>query len=108
MKIKYLLVVMAMFIASVGFSQEKTLKAFFTGYDEDYKIYSFEDENGEYFEFYKIESEVLKKFNLNTQKFVDEEFIITYITEEEDENKITKLEKKVLKKDDDQDEDDED
>ena len=110
MKIKYLLVVMAMIIASVGFSQERTLKAFFTGYDEYFEMYSFEDKDGDYIEFYKIDSEVLKKFNLNALKFINEEFTITYITEEigEEENKITKLERTGLKRNDEQEYEDED
>lgn len=64
-------------------------------------VYSFttitddEDDFGETIEFIEISKEILKKFDLKSEDFIDEEFTITYIEEvvieDEEEIVINKL-----------------
>jgi hypothetical protein len=78
MEKKYVLILVAMFISTLSIGQELTLKAFFMGFDNEYQSYSFEDADGVTVEFDKVNSKVMKKFNLDTQEFLDEAFLITY------------------------------
>lgn len=83
MKLKIIIILAAMIVSSAGFSQdERNLKAFYLGYDDEYQTYSFEDADGVNTEFNKVKSDVLKKFDLTTPKFVDQAFMITYTVKE--------------------------
>jgi hypothetical protein len=87
MKIKYIVVLIGIFFTSIGFAQEKTLKAIYTGYDKENNIYSFEDADANLIEFNHVKSDILKKYNLNTPEFIDQAFLITYTVKEiEDED----------------------
>ncbi len=73
-----------------GVNQDKTtVKVIYDGYYEG--IYSFttitddEDDFGETLEFDNVSDELLKKYDLNSETFVDEEFTITYIKEIDDD-----------------------
>ena len=107
MKTKYLIILVAMFVSTIAIAQERTLKAFYTGYDDESELYSFEDADGNYIEFNTVKSDFIKKFNLETPEFVDEAFLITYVVksigDEDDEDyseelTIVKLQPTVLKR----------
>lgn len=84
----------SLFIAALLFlgavTQDKTtIEVTYDGYYEG--VYSFttitddEDDFGETIEFENISDEILKKYDLNSETFVDEEFTITYIKEIDDD-----------------------
>ena len=106
MKLKYLIVLMAMSISIAALAQkEQNLKAFYTGFDKEYEIYSFEDADGITVEFANVKSDVLKQFDLLSTKFIDKAFIITYTVKEAgddedsyDEYTIISLKSTVLKR----------
>lgn len=115
MKTKILIILVSMFISSVAIAQEKTVKAFYTGYDEESQSYSFEDAEENYIEFQKVKSELIKKFKLKTAEFVNEAFLITYIVKEVgddddtyEEYSIVKLQPTILTKQTREDESDDD
>jgi len=91
---------MIMFVAT-GQQKEKTIIATFSGYEEG--VYSFSNSDDEVFEFEKINANILKDFDLKSEKYLNKKFKITYKEEtikvEEDGNEeeyevwtITKLE----------------
>lgn len=118
MKTKFLIMLVAMFVSTLAMAQERTLKAFYLGYDKESEVYSFEDADGTNIEFTKVESDVLKKFDLRTPELVDEAFLITYTVKEigddeeySEEYRIIFLKQTVLERNqesDDAPEDDED
>ncbi|MCO6500523.1 MAG: hypothetical protein J5I47_09130 [Vicingus serpentipes] len=116
MKLRYLMILMLMVITSVGFSQEKTMKAFYSGYDEDSHMYSFEDADRNYVEFKSVSPEVLKSFKLKTSELIEKAFIITYTAKQvKDEDgeiyeelSITKLQPTTLERNEEADSDDDD
>lgn len=62
-------------ISSMMFSQNKTLKAFYQGYDEAYVFSDVEDET---YEFATVSASVLKQFKLKDESSEGEAFLITY------------------------------
>ena len=71
-----------MIISTAGVAQEKNVKAFYLGYDQEFQTYLFEDADGVNIEFNNVKNEVLKQFDLTSPKFVDQAFLITYLTKE--------------------------
>lgn len=76
-----------MFVSYGQEQENKTVTATFNGYEDG--IYYFSDgEDGSY-EFEKVDTEVLKAFNLKSEEFIDQQFKITYKEEKyEDEDGI--------------------
>ncbi|MFT6717581.1 MAG: hypothetical protein ACJA0Q_002238 [Saprospiraceae bacterium] len=113
MKKKSIIMVFGILVSIVSLGQVHTLKAFYSGYEVDMKIYTFEDQNETYVDFTHVNNDVLKKFDLHAEKHVGSSFLITYtitgVGEKDSEDyyeelKITKLESIVLKKTVDEDE----
>jgi hypothetical protein len=107
MKKKSIIMAIGLLISVVSFGQVKTMKAFYSGYEADMKVYSFEDQNETYVDFTHVNNDVLKKFDLQGEKHVGSAFLITYtitgVGEKDSEDyyeelKITKLKSIVLKK----------
>jgi hypothetical protein len=87
MKLKYFIILIAMIISTAGLAQEEqNLKAFYIGFDKEYKTYSFEDADGVNTEFSKVKSDVLKKFDLLSPRIIDQAFMITYTVKEIEED----------------------
>jgi len=83
MKLKYVIVLVTIIVSTTGFSQdEHFIDAFYLGYDKEVETYSFEDPDGVNIEFSKINSDVLKKYDLISQKYIDQAFRITYTVKE--------------------------
>jgi len=74
-----------LFSATTAVAQSKNLeiKAFYDGYD--YETYFFEDQYGQSYEFTTCAIEVLKEFELKTEKSINQAFLITYLQPIEDE-----------------------
>jgi hypothetical protein len=91
-----------LFSATTAVAQSKNLeiKAFYEGYEG--KTYFFEDQYGESYEFTTCAIEVLKEFELKTEKSINQAFLITYLQpieyEEYAELEILKLKVIALKK----------
>ena len=107
MKKKSIIMVLGILLSIISFGQTDTLKAFYSGYESDMKIYTFEDQYGNYVDFSHVSADVLKKFDLQTEKHDGAAFLITYtitgIGEKDSEDyyeelKITKLKSITLKK----------
>lgn len=89
MKLKNIIILVAMFISTAGFAQEKlSLKAFYMGYDEENQTYSFEAVDGVNTEFTNVLDAVLKEYDLMSEELIDKPFSIIYTVnksqEEED------------------------
>jgi hypothetical protein len=83
MKLRYLITLAVLIISTAGIAQEEqNLKAFYLGYNKEYKVYSFEDADGANIEFTEVKAEVLKKYDLLSPKFIDQAFNITYLVKE--------------------------
>lgn len=116
MKTNYLISLgIALFISNMIVAQQKTIKAFYTGYDSEVEIYGFADVDENYIEFTEVKPDVLKKFNLKTPELVDQAFQITYTVEEiEDEDgelsdtkyTIVKLDRTIIERNEEDDEED--
>ena len=89
-------------VLNINIQEGITLKANYDGYYEG--IYSFtiitddEDYFGETIEFSEVSKEILKKYDLTSEEFIDEEFTITYseeitIENEEENNKLIDIKK---------------
>jgi uncharacterized protein YegL len=107
MKKKSIMMAIGILVSIVSLGQVHTLKAFYSGYEVDMKVYTFEDQNETYVDFTHVNNDVLKKFELQTEKNVGSAFEITYtitgVGEKDSEDyyeelKITKLKSIVLKK----------
>lgn len=115
MKARYLIILITILISSTGFSQEKqVLKAFYLGYDKEYKTYSFEDADGSSIEFTEVKADVLKQYDLISPKLIGKAFEIIYLIKENDDDEeyiIISMKPTELKKnensDDEEDEEDE-
>lgn len=83
---KSILLVIGIFISTLTFAQDNKMSAFFNGYDKEYNIFSFEDADGSSIDFNEVKGDVLKKFDLKSEKFKGQAFIITYIVKEIDED----------------------
>ena len=89
-------------LVNIGYSQEtKTLTATFDGYEEG--IYYFSEGENDFYDFGKINAEVLKKFDLNSEEYHNKKFKITYkeetiINEDDDEYEVWTIVKLELVK----------
>ena len=95
MKTIFLGLISIMMFVSIGQEQtNKTVTATYDGYEDG--VYTFSNGENEIYDFEKVDPEVLKKFNLKTDKYVKKKFKITYKEEtfkekdgeEEDEYEI--------------------
>lgn len=105
---------MSALLANISiFAQNKTLKAFYEGYDD---TYLFSDANGEYTEFHEVDEKLLKQYDLQSEDLVGKAFLVTFsVSEKKDEegfeyehNKITALKPIQLEKAVEEDEEDSD
>ena len=89
-------------LVNIGYSQEtKTLTANFEGYEEG--IYYFSEGENDFYDFGKINAEVLKKFDLKSEEYHNKKFKITYkeetvINEDDDEYEVWTIVKLELVK----------
>lgn len=66
-----------MMFVSIGQEQtNKTVTAKFDGYEDG--IYTFSNGEDEVYDFERIDAEILKTFNLKTDKYVNKKFKVTY------------------------------
>jgi hypothetical protein len=72
------------FLTSIAFSQNKTVKAFYEGYDE---LFFFSDVEEDSYEFATVAPAVLKEFKLKDESLVGKSYLVTYSVKiEEDED----------------------
>ena len=64
------------YIFFMSFNQDLTIEATFDGYEEEVYYFTVNDE--ESYEFQDIEESILKKYDLKSDKFIGENFKITY------------------------------
>ena len=89
-------------LSVVGFAQSEKLevKAFYEGYEDG--VYYFENEYGESYEFISCLKNVLKEFDLKSDKLVAQAFLVTYKQlnedDEEEELEIIMIKKITLEK----------
>ncbi|MEN8928158.1 MAG: hypothetical protein ABF242_02640 [Flavobacteriales bacterium] len=101
-------------VSLFGISQSNTVKAFFTDFDSESKIYSFESAEGDYLSFDFVAKDVLAKFPLNSSKLEGRSYLITYSTktvkdeqgDDYDQLTITKLQEIKLVRTDEEEEED--
>lgn len=73
-----------MFVSIENNQETKTITATFDSYEDD--IYYFSKANEEYYSFEKINKDVLKKFDLKSDKYINKKFKITYKEELQSED----------------------
>jgi hypothetical protein len=107
MKKRTIILIIAMLVSVMSIGQVSTLKGFYLGCDTNMNIYSFEDQDDNYVDFYSVSSQVLKSFDLRSESLVGAAFLITYTVkgvgskdsdDYYDVMNITKLESITLKK----------
>ena len=82
---------------NLAFNQEtKNITLTFDSYEEG--IYYFSDDEENYFEFEKIDSEALKKFDLKDKKYISKKFKITYKEEKATDEDGDEFEFKIIVK----------
>lgn len=79
-QMKTIIFLSAFLLSTAIYAQNKTLKAFYEGYDD---TYLFSDADGMYTEFQGLDEKLLKEFDLKGEGLIGKAFLITYTTSEE-------------------------
>lgn len=86
MKTKFIALTISLLSSVLVISQEQ-IQVFYQGYDADYKVFLFEDEHENTFEFSVVPESLKKEFELTTSKSEGKAFEISYdMTETVDED----------------------
>lgn len=105
---------LSLFALGTSFAQNLKVKAYYSGYDKELDIYSFDSESGDYLEFEEINPDILSKYALKTKeagKAFSLEYTIKNVEDEDGEEvevyKLLKLAPTTIINKEEEDEDEE-